>query len=122
MAGSIKWFIYTTDDGDDFGIKLDESNTEDLNGGVQDFPNTPPTQLALPRNIKPRHVIYRNIDGTITRKVVALTPAIYSGAEANNPTMVDQVSGQTLSIRRKIGEVVSLPFGQDTGLQDGDPT
>lgn len=122
MAGSRKWFVYTTDSGEDFGIQLDESNTEALNAGTQDFPNVAPTQFALPRNVKPRTVIYRNPEGTIARRVVALTPAIFGGAITGAPTMVDQVSGETLTLFRRVGEVVSLPFGADTGLTDGDDT
>ena len=122
MAGSRKWFVYTTDAGDDFAISLDESNTESLNGGVQDFPNVAPTQYALPRNIKPRTVTYRNAAGTIARKVVGLTATIFGNAVTGAPTIVDQVSGETLTLYRRVGEVVSLPFGADTGLTDGDAT
>ena len=122
MAGSIKWFVYTTDQGDDFAIKRDESNTEAVNGGTQDFPATPPTQNAVPSNIKPRHLVYSNTDRTITRYVTALTQAIFNNAETGAPTITDAVSAQTLILFRKVGEVVSLPFGADTGLNDGDAT
>lgn len=122
MAGSIKWFVYTADDGEDFAYKADESNTEAVNGGTQDFPNTPPTKYALPRNVKPRTLVYRNTAGTIVRPVVALTESIFANADSAVPTIVDQVSGETLSLRRKVGEVISLPFGADTGLDDEDAT
>lgn len=122
MAGSIKWFVYTTDAGDDFAIKLDESNTEGVNGGTQDFPAVATVQYALPRNVKPRTLIYQNTDRTITRRVVALTQAIFGGAITGAPTLTDAVSGQTLSLFRQVGEELSLPFGADTGLDDGDAT
>ena len=54
MAGSIKWFVYTTDSGQDFALKADESNLEAVNGSVQDMPGTATTTFALPRNVKPR--------------------------------------------------------------------
>jgi hypothetical protein len=122
MAGSIKWFVYTTDAGEDFALKLDESNTEIVNGGVQDFPDVPPTQNALPRNIKPRQLIYRSADGTVTRRVVALTQAIFANAETGRPSFTEPVNNAVVSLRRKEGEIVSLPFGVDTGLIDGDAT
>lgn len=122
MAGSVKWFVYTTDSGDDFAIKRDESNTEAVNAGTQDFPAVPPTQYALPRNVKPRELVYSNAARTITRKVVALTAAIFGNAETGAPTITDQVSGETLTLFRKEGEIIALPFGVDTGLIDGDAT
>lgn len=123
MAGSIKHFVYTTDEGEDFALKADESNTEAVNGGTQDFPNgAPPTVYALPRNIKPRHFIYRSIDGLVTRKVYALTPAIFAGGDNAVGSFPDPVSGQTVILFRKVGEVVSYPFGNDTAQQDGDAT
>lgn len=123
MAGSRKWFVYTTDAGNDFAIELDESNTEAVNGATQDFPNTgSPATVALPRNIKPRYAVYQNAENTITRKCVALTATILNGLVANVPTITDQVSNQTLILRRIQGEKSRLLFGQDTGLNDGDAT
>lgn len=123
MTGSRKWFIYTTDAQNDFGIELDESNTEAVNGATQDFPNTgSPATVALPRNIKPRYAIYQSADNTITRKCVALTPTIFAGLVANVATIADPVSGTTLILRRVVGEKSRLLFGQDTGQTDGDAT
>ena len=122
MAGSIKWFVYTCDDGSDFALKADESNVEAVNGSTQDFPGTPPTKYALPRNVKPRRAYYTSADGTVTRGIVCLTTSIYNGVDAAQPTITDAVSGLTLSLKRKKGEEISLPFGADTGLQDGDAT
>lgn len=123
MAGSIKWFVYTTDEGDDFALKADESNTEAVNGGTQDFPaGAPPTIYSLPKNIKPRHFIYRNVDGTVTRKVYALTPTIFEGGDNAVASYTDAVTNQTVSLYRRIGEEIAYPFGADTGLNDGDAT
>lgn len=122
MAGSIKYFVYTSDSADDWALKRDESNVEAVNGAVQDFPAVPPTQFELPRNITPRYATYVSQDGTVRRNVVCLTPAIYNGIETGAPTIVDQTSGLTLSLKGKVGERIRLPFGVDTGLTDGDNT
>lgn len=123
MAGSIKWFVYTTDEGDDFALKADESNTEAVNGSVQDFPNgTPPTLYSLPGNVQPRHFIYRSVDGKVTRKVYALTAAIFAGGDNAVASFPDPVSGQTVNLQRKVGEIIAYPFGPDTGLEDADAT
>lgn len=123
MSGSVKYFVYTTDEGDDFALKADESNTEQVNGGTQDFPaGTAPTVYTLPRNVKPRHFIYRSADGTVTRKIYALTPAIYAGGDEAVAAYTDPVSNTVVSLVRKVGEVIALPFGVDTGQTDSDNT
>lgn len=123
MAGSLKWFLYTTDAGTQFAIKLDESNTEEVNGATGDFINTSTVIDALPRNIRPRQAFYSNSDGTRTIAITVLTPTIYSTVVTDTPTIDDPVAGQgTLSIVRIRAERIQLPFSQDTGLQDGDAT
>lgn len=121
MAGSIKYFVYTTDDGADFSIKLDESNTEFINAGVQDFPNGGILIFGLPRNIKPRYLRFRSPDGRTTRKCVALTPTIFAGVTAAT-TLPNPNGGADLVLTAKVGEALTIPFGPDTGLNDGDDT
>jgi hypothetical protein len=122
MAGSIKWFVYTDDSGTDYGIKLDESNTEAVNGGVQDFLPGAGLTAGVPRNIKVRRVYYANTDRTRVISCVALTQTIYAGIVSGNiGTIPDPItSGETLALIRLEGERRVLPFGQDTGLNDGD--
>ena len=124
MAGSNKWFVYTTDDNEEYGIQLDESNTEELNGSTNDFVPALSIKYALPRNLRPRSVYYRNAAGTRTIRCIALTPTIYAGALVGKPTINDPLtSGQTLGLIRLRPEVITrLPFAQDTGLNDGDAT
>lgn len=121
MAGSIKWFIYTTDDGDDFAVKLDESNTEQINAGTQDYVAGAGVNYALPRNVKPRNLVYESTDGAVRRRLVALTPTIFNGVAAGN-SYTDPVSGVVVNLVQKNGERISLPRADDTGLQDGDPS
>lgn len=123
MAGSIKWFVYTTDTGVDYAIKLDESNTEAVNGSTQDFVTGLAIRDALPRNIKPREISYTNTERTRRIRCVALTPTIYSGAiNGGVPTIPDPIAGgaATLGLIGAKGEQIRLPVPFDTGLNDGD--
>lgn len=124
MAGSLKWFVYTTDDGTDFGIKLDESNTEAVNGGTQDYSDSVTIPFALPRNIKPREVFYTNAARTRTIRCVCLTQTIYNGVVGGGvPTIPDPIAGTgTLGLIRANGERLQLPIPLDTGINDGDAT
>lgn len=123
MAGSIKWFVYTTDAGDDYAIRLDESNTEAVNGQNQDFVSGLALKDAVPRNIKPREIFYTNAARTRTIRCVALTQTIYNGAIAGGVgTIPDPIAGgnATLGLIRANGEKLRLPVPFDTGLDDGD--
>lgn len=124
MAGSIKWFVYTSDLGQDFGIRLDESNTEAVNAGNQDYATGVTIPFALPRNIKPRYVEYSNAERTRTIRCVCLTPTIYQGVvQGGVPTITDPIAGTgTLGLLRARGEQIQLPQPLDTGLTDGDAT
>ncbi len=124
MAGSLKFFVYTDSFGQDWALWRDESNTEAVNAGTQDYaPGTPASvRYVLPRNVKPRYLRYVSTDGLVTRKVVALTEAILSGAPASVPTFVDSVSGKTMEFKEAVGERIVVPYAGDTGLTDGDAT
>lgn len=125
MAGSIKWFVYTTDAGDDYAIRLDESNTEAVNGSTQDFVANLALKDALPRNIKPREIFYTNAARTRRIRCVALTQTIYNGAITGGVnTIPDTISGggATLGLIGAKGEQLRLPVPFDTGLDDGDAT
>lgn len=127
MAGSIKWFVYTTDAGKDYAIRLDESNTEAVNGSTQDFVSGLSVIDAVPRNIKPRAVFYTNTERTRRIKCVCLTQTIYNGIADGTgavPTIPDPIAGgtATLGLIQTQGEVVKFPVPFDTGLTDGDAT
>lgn len=123
MAGSLKDFVYTADDGATFAIERDESNTEAVNGANSDFLNTSSAKYRIPSNLKPREAVYQNPDKTVTRKCVCLTQTIYNGVFDNVKTITDQVTGETLSLVALNPEKIKrLPKGNDTGLTDGDDT
>lgn len=126
MAGSIKWFVYTDDAGNDYAIKLDESNTEAVNGATGDFTPSITVRAGVPSNVKVRELFYSNLQRTRTIRCVALTPQIYGTIVGGQTvqTIPDPISplDVTLFLTRANGERRTIPFGQDTGLTDGDDT
>jgi hypothetical protein len=125
MAGSKKWFVYTADDGTDFALLADESNTEEINGGTQDYVAGTAFKYSLPRNLRPRKAYYASPDGKRVLSAIALTQTIYNGIPANKTSIVDPILGglNTLNLIRVRPELIrNLPFANDTGLTDGDAT
>lgn len=124
MAGSKKFFVYTTDQGDDFAILADESNTEAVNGATQDFVAGLAVAYTLPGNIRPRAAVYQNADKTRTIRCYALTQTIYNGIVSSVPTITDPIAGTgTLTLSRLEPEKIKLlPVAGDSGLNDGDAT
>lgn len=116
MVGSKRWFRYTSDAGDNYAIQLDESNTESANGSSS---TAVPPNFAVPRNIKPRHGIFRSADGNTVRKAVYLTPEDFTAATAVD-SFTAGGSNVTVTLSLKKGEVVAIPKAIDTGLNDGD--
>ena len=123
MAGSIKWFEYTTNDGDTFAIKMDESNGEAV--GNADYTASSTAVFALPRNIKARMARYVSADTLYTRSI----PVTDSAASAGTlpATITAEISGSatpvTLALASFTGEqFTAIPRAEDTGLTDGDAT
>lgn len=118
MAGSKRWFAYTTDGGTVYGLNLDESNTEAINGTVGALP----TGLtdALPRNYRPRRLFYGSSDGKRIISGVALTPAVYNAPPATIGDPLDDGASDTLSLIRQNAEKRTVIKRTDTGLTDGD--
>lgn len=124
MAGSLKWFVYTTDSGTDFALLADESNVEAFAAGTQDYPEigTPPI-FAVPRNIQMRHAVFKSPSGARRIRVPVITQTIYNALNGTS-TMPDPItaSAPDLVLEYKRPEVITLPKGGDTGLNDGDAT
>jgi hypothetical protein len=120
MAGSRKFFIYTTDSGDDFAMDMDESNGEAV-GNIDLTPgNIVP--YKVPGNIKKRYSIYRSIDGFTSRKIYHSTAATAAAAPATI-TVIDFQAGTTIDLNRTSyrGESQQFqPVAADTALLDGD--
>jgi len=114
MAGSLKWFSYTTDVGDVFGVFADESNAELAGTGV-DLTGQASALYALPRNVQPRFARYQDASGTIVRKALISV----QGTAPTTP-IIDPGSGASLDLTAIVGEKVRILTGVDTGIIDGD--
>lgn len=121
MAGSIKWFEYTTDTSDAFAIQMDESNGEAV--GNSDYAGGSTAEYKLPGNIDPRYARYASTDNKYSKNIICSTQAIL----AASPTTITAQDGNggtvTLGLTQRVGEVVKiLPRADDTGIDDGDAT
>lgn len=117
MVGSKRYFEYTSDSGSKYAVQLDESNTRAVGGGANLYSDSGTSSaIGLPKNIVARYVEYVSADTFTTRRCYCMTLAQYNAAP---PTIEDAVSGLTLTLRRKRGEKIRVPYGVDTGQTDG---
>lgn len=123
MAGSKKWFEYTTDSGGVFAIEMDESNGEAV--GNSDYTTSSTVTFKLPSNVKKRYARYTSDDGRHARTIPITSPS------ANVTTLPASFTAQAVGIadgvlvrlREYVGERISMiPQNEDTGLNDGDAT
>lgn len=117
MAGSKKWFVYTTDEGTKFAILADESNVKSVANNADDYATADGT-FAVPRNVTPRAAYYGNASRII--KVPILTDTVYADLPTGQATITDPIAGTgTLNFIRKTPEKIRFPRVSDTGLNDG---
>lgn len=125
MSGSIKWFGYTTDDGEDFGIRRDESSGEaTATGGrlLADYT----VGRGLPSTITTRYInVSLTTDPTVRRRFVVGTQTAFNAIRGND-TISEAAGGlaaaATWRVRSKRGERETLPTAGDSGQTDGDAT
>lgn len=118
MAGSIKYFKYSADDGTTWAAQRDESNVEAINPGAAGI-ITPAQKYKIPSNLRPRTAVYVDNTSRIRREIIVLTTAAFVALDATTP-ITDQVSGELLRLKYTKGERVTLPSLSDTALNDGD--
>lgn len=122
MAGSIKWFEYTDDEGATWAVQMDESNGEAV--GNTDYTDTSTATMQLPRNCNPRYARYVNAAGTIARNIIVTAATANAGTLPSTIDVLDALgSTVTLVLKQFVGErMTRIPTSPDTGLIDGDDT
>lgn len=126
MAGSLRWFAYTRDDGTVNGVFLDESNTELTN--LSTDTNISAAGLEpLPKGISPRYVILSDLSGNINRKAVILSQARYSALDSATDFQLTATNNSGVSATYTVSPILKnaetirrQPRAFDTGLNDGD--
>jgi len=123
MAGSLKWFKYTTGGGVNYGIRMDESNGEAV--GNTDVVAADLPLVEKPRGLTPRYVLYRSTDGLTTRKI----PVTANNVDLTDlPATIDVanpvIGGAAITLNRQslIGEIQRSVIAVDTAQTDGDAT
>ena len=121
MAGSLKFFKYTTAGGTEYALKMDESNGEAV--GNTDLGADDAGLAALPRNIIPRYVLYRSADGLTSRKIPVTANNVDLAALPATFTVASPVVGGTaITVLRQslVGEIQRPVVPVDTAQLDGD--
>lgn len=119
MAGSNRKFRYTSDDGNDYVINRDESNTEALNGTSA----IPSDAGSLPDGYVTRYALLRSTTTGKQRKIVVLSPTIFETLDGSTDytlAVVGDADGETFRVSSLIGEKRQGLFIDDSGDTDGD--
>ena len=128
MAGSLKFFLYDDDQGGTWAMNRDESNIENVvvDDATVDITltNVVDRRYQIPRNLRPRYAVFREVGGLATRKVTIPTPAIYN-ALVTGDTLVALRSFSEGGIQFQLQSVVPeritpVVVDIDTGITDGD--
>jgi hypothetical protein len=122
--GSQRWYPYTDDGGNVWGVKGDESNIEMVNTGA-DALTVPAGIRRLPADIKRREIKLLAADQT-TKIIPILTSTRFIEIDTNeafsSPAEGDEnATGTSFVVVQKIPErILRAPFALDTGKIDGD--
>jgi hypothetical protein len=130
MAGSKRWFKYTSDGGTAYSVILDESNAEATVNALKIVQNRTAAHPFLPCQIQMRYLLaFLDSDQKVRRKFWVGNPAavssIVSGANKLSADYLTAGSPEDWTITYYSGEreKVMLPLDTDsfdTGLDDAD--
>lgn len=119
MAGSSRKFSYTSDDGNEYNIFRDESNTEALNENAE----LPTGGNSLPDYYEPRYaLLVATENSAIRRKITILSPETFQSLNGSTSYNLAVVGAEPLAfkISSLIGEKRMRLINADTGQDDGD--
>lgn len=128
MAGSRKWMKYTTDEGTEYAVQIDESNSEATGMGWLDYTDDDGAVPLLPRGLVMRTITaIDSVSGarrTIPVGNVGATAFAAGGAVLLQSFMPGATGVIAFEIISAMGEMAnrSRPRSGDTGLTDGDAT
>lgn len=124
MAGSLRPFVYSSDDGNQYKIVRDESNTESLNATSQQEDGVPSGDTgAYPMGFETRYaLLYQVSNPNIKRKVTILSQEVFGTLTASTDYSLAVVgnTAQNFRISALIGERRTRLTNSDTGQDDGD--
>ena len=124
MAGSKRFFLYTSDDGEKYKIERDESNTETVNASSDQEDGIPPAGTpTLPAGYETRYALLYNVaNPQIKRRVSILSQTVFGNLTGGTDYSL-AVVGATASnfrISSLIGERRTRLTNADTAQNDGD--
>jgi hypothetical protein len=125
MSGSLTWRTYTGDNGTQYSVFRDESNSESI-------PSTGTAPLlsafvsgagGLPNLIKPRYVnATLSTNAAIKKRFIVGTIAAFGAITAGTTITENTTPAQVWNVTGKVGEKQRIPTSVDTGQTDGDAT
>lgn len=113
MSGSLSYQVYTSDNGQNYSILCDKSNSIAVNASASATPGSLPP-ATVPRNISPRYALFQDSTGFIKRKVVLLKPSDVT-ALSNTASFVPGGETATVNLTYVRGESLRIPHLTDTG-------
>lgn len=124
MAGSNRKFKYVSDDGNEYAIFRDESNTEALNADFEDVGTIPDNTVGSLKDFyETRYALLQQVSNpNIKRKVTILSPDIFASLDGGTDFSLAVVgaAAQNFRITSLIGERRLRLFSGDSGQNDGD--
>jgi hypothetical protein len=124
MAGSLRAFLYTADDGEQYKIFRDESNTETVNSTSTQEDGIPPAGTpTLPDRWETRYaLLYQATNPSIKRRVTILSQEVFSNLTGGTDYSLAVVGAAPANFRISslIGERRLGLTNVDTQQNDGD--
>lgn len=118
MAGSLRWFNYTSDRGTTYAVFLDESNSKGVGtpGGAL-FPTVFAVQPQLPKGVTMRYLnCFLSTDNTQKRRFWVGTVAAFTALSDGGSILA---GGLTWNVSSARGEKQRSAYVGDTGQTDG---